>query len=98
MVGTRDDALDDRTTRTVFYEHMGHRIGYTIVSGDALDLPAGAETVRVAGVEIALLRDGARDIAVFERDGHTCVLAGHVLERSTLVKLAAWQAEGSIEF
>lgn len=97
-VGARDDTLDDRTTRTVFYEHMGHRIGYTIVSGDALELPPDAERVRAGGVEIALLRAGDRDIAVFVRDGHTCVLAGHVLERATLVELAAWQARGAVEF
>jgi len=67
-----------------------HRIGYTIVSGPALDLPRGAARARRNGIEIALYRDRAgHDVAVFERDGHTCVLAGHVMHRSTLIKLAA---------
>ena len=76
---------------TVFYEHMGHRLAYTILPGLA-ESPAGARVVRRNGVEIALYRDGEHDVAVFERDGRTCVLAGHVLRESTLVKLAAWEA------
>ena len=96
--GSRDDVIDGRPTRTVFYVHMGHRIGYTIVAGETLDLPDGAEIVRRNGVEIALFRDGPRDVAVFVRDGLTCILSGEVLERATLVKLAAWHADGAIEF
>ena len=96
--GSRDDELDGRATRTVFYEHMGHRIAYTIVAGEALALPEGAEMVNRGGVEIALLRDGERDIAVFIRDGRTCILSGEVLDRATLVKLAAWTADGVVEF
>lgn len=97
-VGARDDELDGRSTTTVFYEHMGHLIGYTIVSGPALEPPEGATHVRANGVDIALYSDGDRDVAVFVRDGHTCVLAGHVLERATLVKLAAWKGDGAIAF
>ena len=96
--GSRDDVIDGRATRTVFYEHMGHRIGYTIVAGRALDLPEEAELVRRGDVVIALLRDGPRDVAVFIRDGHTCILSGEVLDRATLVKLAAWNADGAVEF
>ena len=90
--GARHDALDGRVTTTVFYEHMGHRLAYTILPGRPAEPPAGARIVRRNGVEIALYRDGEHDVAVFERDGRTCVLAGHVLRESTLVKLAAWRA------
>src|SRR5262245_14634888 len=31
--GSRRDALDGRVTKTVFYEHMGHRLAYTILPG-----------------------------------------------------------------
>jgi hypothetical protein len=90
--GTRTDRIADRDTRTVFYAHMGHLIGYTIVDGPPLDVPDGARRVRRDGTTIALYRDrDGRDVAVFERGGHTCVLAGHVLHRDTLVKLAAWR-------
>jgi hypothetical protein len=94
--GARDDNVGGRATRTVYYEHMGHRIGYTVVSGDPLELPDGAERVSKGGVQIALFPD--RDAAVFVRNGHTCVLSGHVMRRSTLVKLAAWKGGGTLGF
>jgi hypothetical protein len=97
--GMRRDELNGRETTTVFYEHEGHRIAYTIVSGPALPPPATARVVRRDGLEIALYRDarhGGHDIAVFERGGRTCVLAGHVEEVATLVRLAAWRGGGSV--
>jgi hypothetical protein len=74
---------------------MGHRIAYTIVPGPAVDPPADARIVRRDGVAVALVRDGERDVAIFERDGRTCVLAGHVEDPSTLVELASWNPSGS---
>jgi hypothetical protein len=97
--GLRRTSLDGRASTTVFYEHEGHRIAYTIVSGPALDPPADARVVRRAGLEIAVYHDpghGGHDVAVFERDGSTCVLAGHVIEQETLLKLAAWKGGGQI--
>jgi len=91
--GERRDTLDGRATRTVFYEHMGHRIAYTIVSGPPLRMPDDARIVRRDGMEIAVYHDprhGGHDVAVFRRGGRTCVLAGHVMHQSTLIKLAAW--------
>ena len=76
--GARRDTLDGRSTTTVFYEHMGHRIAYTILPGEPAAPPEGSRTVRRNGLEIALSRAGDQTIAVFERDGRTCVLAGHV--------------------
>jgi hypothetical protein len=96
--GARHDVVEGREARTVFYVHMGHRIGYTIVAGGTLDIPGGAEIVRRNGLEIALYRDGPRDVAVFVRDGLTCILSGEVIDRMTLVKLASWHADGAIEF
>jgi hypothetical protein len=90
QTGSRHDTLSGRATTTVFYEHMGHRIAYTILPGAPVDPPPDARVVRRAGLEIALLRDGDRDIALFERNGRTCILAGHVEHTTTLVKLAAW--------
>ncbi len=97
--GMRSDALDGRPTETVFYEHMGHRIAYTIVSGPALPIPKNARIVERDGLEIALYHDprhGGHDVAIFQRGGKTCVLAGHVEEEATLLKLAAWRAGGDI--
>jgi hypothetical protein len=97
--GMRRDEIDGRRTATVFYEHMGHRLAYTIVSGPALPRPAKARVVERDGLRISVYRDpahGGHDVAVFERGGHTCVVAGHVLRLDTLLKLAAWKGGGSI--
>ena len=97
--GMRRDVIVGRRTSTVFYEHTGHRLAYTIVSGPALPRPAGARVVRRDGLDISVYRDpahGGHDVAVFERGGRTCVIAGHVRELNTLLKLAAWKGGGSI--
>ena len=94
--GARSDVVDGRATHTVYYQHTMHRIGYTVVSGRPLAVPDDVERVSRGGVQIALLRD--RDAAVFVRDGHTCVLSGHVMHRSTLIKLAAWKGGGRLSF
>lgn len=97
--GMRRDALGGRRTTTVFYEHTGHRLAYTIVSGPPLPHPGGGRVVRRDGLAISLYGDpahGGHDIAVFERGGRTCVVAGHVLKLDTLLKLAAWRGDGRI--
>lgn len=97
--GTRRDTIDGRRMTTVFYQHQSHRIAYTIVSGPALKPPAHARIVVRDGLKIALYRDprhGGHEVAVFERDGRTCVIAGHVIHKSTLPKLAAWKGGGEI--
>ena len=98
-VGRRQDELKGRRTETVFYEHRGHRIGYTVVSGGALDTPTEGERVTRDGVAVQLFEapDG-HDVAVFERNGRTCILAGHVRDPATLVKLAAWPGGGVVRF
>ena len=52
----------------------------------------------VNGLTMLAYKDGRRDVVTFERNGRTCVLAGVVHRRSTLVKLASWKADGSIVF
>jgi hypothetical protein len=94
--GARTDEIEGRRAVTVFYRHQGHRIGYTIVSGDPLEVPANAHRMRVNGLDLAIYHDGHRTVAVFERGGHTCVLAGHVIHHDTMPKLASWRASGAI--
>jgi hypothetical protein len=97
--GMRHDEIGGRRTTTVFYEHTGHRLAYTIVSGPALPRPDGARVVEHEGLEMSVYRDprhGGHDVAVFERDGRTCVVAGHVMRLSRLLELAAWNGGGSI--
>jgi hypothetical protein len=78
-------------TWTVFYEHEGDLVSYTIVGGSPLEVPADAEPRRKDGLDMALLRDEhGHDVAMFERDGRTCLISGYIEQRSTLVRLATW--------
>jgi hypothetical protein len=96
--GTRSDTIDGRRADTVFYTHEGHTIGYTVLAGEPIDPPESAATVTRDGVELHRFRDGHRDVVMFERNGRTCMLAGHVIHDDTLPKLASWQADGSVRF
>ena len=60
-------------------------------------------TVRVFTPPGATTHPGAhglvsRRVAVFERNGRTCVLSGEVLDERTLVELAGWQGRGAVDF
>ena len=47
--GSRTDELDGRSTTTVFYEKDGKTLAYTIVGGDALDVPDGTGSLNAEG-------------------------------------------------
>jgi hypothetical protein len=96
--GARTDRLDGRRAETVFYTHDGHRIGYTVISGEPLQPPERAETVRRNGIEIHRYRDGDRTVVTFERGGLTCILSGHVIHADTPLKLASWKGSGAVRF
>ena len=98
-VGERTDELDGRDAHTVYYKNSdGARIGYTIVAGDALPDPPGAERSVVDGVELAAFNADAANGVTWLRDGHSCVLAGEGVKRSTLLELAAWKGDGAVTF
>jgi hypothetical protein len=88
-VGGRSDELDGRRTTTVFYRHTHHRIGYTVIAGDAIEPPADAERITANGLQLHRFKLGKLDVVTFERNGRTCVLAGDVHDPDTLVKLAS---------
>jgi hypothetical protein len=96
--GARSDRISGRPTETVFYGHMGHRIGYTVVSGPPIRLPAGGQRLERNGVPITVYGEHMHAIAVFVRNGRTCILSAHVAHRATLVKLAGWKGDGAIRF
>ena len=91
--GARRDEAGDRDADTVYYEHMGHRIGYTVLSGPSVGLPERGTRVVRDGMAIQLFHEDERSVVVFERNGRICVLAGKVLADETLIKLAAWRAD-----
>jgi hypothetical protein len=92
-VGERSDELDGRRTTTVFYRHTHHRIGYTVIAGDAIEPPSDAERLTTNGVQMHRFKLGDLDVVTFERNGRTCVLSGDVHDPNTLVRLAAIELE-----
>jgi hypothetical protein len=92
-VGERSDELGGRKTTTVFYGHTHHRIGYTVIAGDAIEPPTDAEQITANGVRLHRFKLGKQDVVTFERNGRTCVLSGDVHDPDTLVKLASIELE-----
>ena len=68
--GARDDELDGRAARTVFYDLDDVRVGYTVVEGE---LAWPDDATERDGVRV-LRRDG-RLLAVWRAAGETCIIA-----------------------
>ncbi|HEX2359309.1 MAG TPA: hypothetical protein VHH72_05800 [Solirubrobacterales bacterium] len=98
QAGERSDELDGRDTKTVFYERGGQRIGYTILSGDAIDPPAGSTSTTLNDVALDSTSEDGREIVTWLREGRTCVLSGESVSRGELLELAAWKGEGAVPF
>ncbi len=89
--GARLDTVGGRTVTTVFYgDHAGRRLGYSIVSGAALPVPAGAAVQR-GGLTFHVLRSGHTTVVTWREAGHTCILTAHGVAPGTLERLATWQ-------
>lgn len=87
--GVRHDTLSGRHVTTVFYSVAGTRVGYSIVSGAPLSMPSGSTVRGPTGVRYVFVSSGGAHIITWRRDGHTCVIAGRSIARSTLLALAA---------
>jgi hypothetical protein len=97
--GTRTDALEGRSTRTVFYARGDRRIAYTIVGGEPLEVPDDARPVARDGVRLHVLEVGsARAAVTWRRGGRTCVLSGDAVPAGALLELAAWKGKGAVAF
>jgi hypothetical protein len=95
--GARTDSLDGRLVSTVFYApergtgSASRRIGYAIVAGDALAMPAGGMTIESHGIRFRALHAGNATILTWRRAGHTCILVARGgVSTATLVRLASW--------
>jgi hypothetical protein len=90
--GARVDTVGGRTVTTVFYgDRAGRRIGYSIVSGAALPVPAGSGAVQRGGLTFHVLRSGHTTVVTWREAGHTCILTARGVAPETLERLAAWQ-------
>jgi hypothetical protein len=96
--GARTDELAGRDTATVFYEKDGKEIAYTIVGGDALEVPGDAQEFRREGTDLLVFHQGDRLVVTWQRNGKTCILSGTGVTPDVLVKLAAWKGEGAVDF
>ena len=96
--GQRADGLEDRTARTVRYDKDAAEVAYTIVSGDALDVPEDARPVTRDGVDLHVFTQDGRTVVTWLRDGHTCVLSSRTVDEDTLTKLAVWKGGGAVTF
>ncbi len=89
--GARSDTIGGRTVTTVFYaSHHGRRVGYSIVSGPVLAIPAGSAAVQRHGLGFHIVRAANPTIVTWRQAGHTCILTAHGVGARTLVHLAAW--------
>jgi hypothetical protein len=90
--GARADELGGRKVTTVFYANSaGRRIGYSIVAGRALPIPAGGHAAVWDGTRFDVLHSSGSTVVTWRRAGHTCILVGAKVSARTLLTLADWQ-------
>ncbi len=89
--GARTDTVAGRTVTTVFYTHRGARVGYSIVSGSALPVPAPSAAIERRGVRFHVARAADPTVVTWREAGHTCILTARTVGVRTLVHLAAWK-------
>jgi hypothetical protein len=99
-VGARDDKIEDRSAKTVFYDNpKGVRAAYTILGGDAIEAPSGSQEKTKNGVKLFITQKDGRRIVTWTRNGHTCVLSAPIaVPEDKLLELAAWKGKGNVPF
>jgi hypothetical protein len=99
-VGARDDKIEERTARTVYYANpKGVRAAYTILSGGKIAAPSGAHKQTRAGIPLWITQDKGRRIVTWTRAGHTCVLSAPLaVPEQKLLELASWKGKGNVPF
>src|SRR4051794_15015347 len=98
--GARTDQIEGRKATTVYYDNpVGARAAYTILGGQAIAPPDGAHKVRLRGKDFYVLTRDGRRIVVWDRAGHTCVMAAPAsVPETRLLDLAAWDNGGKVPF
>jgi hypothetical protein len=99
-VGAREDKIEDRAAKTVFYDNpKGVRAAYTILGGDTIDAPSGSQEKTKNGVKLFITENEGRRIVTWTRNGHTCVLSAPLaVPEDKLLELAAWKGKGNVPF
>jgi hypothetical protein len=90
-LGARTDKLSGRDTMTVLYSTRGGPVGYTIVAGEALDVPDGARTVSTRGRSFKVLRRDGALVVTWRQGGRTCIVSGRAATLPQLLEFATWR-------
>ncbi len=91
-VGARTDSVGGHTLTTVFYrDRTARRIGYSIVSGGALPVPAPSAAIERHGVSFHIVKATGPTVVTWRQAGHTCILTAQAVNAGTLVRLATWE-------
>jgi hypothetical protein len=99
-VGARDDKIEDRSAKTVYYENSkGVRAAYTILGGDKIKAAPDSRKQTYSGIVLWISRDHGRRIVTWTRAGHTCVLSAPLaVPQQKLLDLASWKGKGNVPF
>jgi hypothetical protein len=97
-VGARDDKIEGRSAKTIFYENpKGVRAAYTILGGDTIDAPSGSRRQTRNAIQLSITQDKGRRIVTWTRGGHTCVLSAPLaVPEQKLLALASWTGKGKV--
>lgn len=86
--GARRDLLGGRSIKTVFYTaHSGARVGYAIVAGPPLQVPATGTAIERGGMRFDVLATAGATIVTWREGGHTCILAARGVPATTMMRL-----------
>jgi hypothetical protein len=99
-VGARDDKIEGRAAKTVYYENpKGMRAAYTILGGDPIDPPSGARKVTDNGTELWVTTNNGRRVVTWKRGDKTCVMSAPLaIPEHKLLDLASWKGNGGVPF
>ena len=86
--GSHRGEVGGRAATTVYYVKDGREIAYTIVGGEALDIPREGVDVDAGGTAVRLFDMKGRTVATWRKDGRTCVLSGDGVDGAKLAALA----------
>src|SRR5262249_19594044 len=96
--GTRVDELDGRSAKTVYYEHAGRRVAYTIVSGDGIHAPSGSQPTARNGVHPHCAPAGGAPGGSWGPKGRNGVLSSGDVGDHEVLTLATWKGDGAVSF
>jgi hypothetical protein len=90
--GARQDRIEGRLVRTIFWDRAGRRIAYSSVSGDPVSAPGDARRQGRRGILLRSFDLGGRTAVTWEENGHTAVISAVGISRAALYNLAGGRA------